>query len=52
MTIYMLRGNRKEKIDSDQSLTVGGSQQEKVGMKHAVDAGQEIHLKGGHDGRY
>jgi type VI secretion system secreted protein VgrG len=26
---------------------VGGSQQEKIGMKHAVDAGQEIHIKSG-----
>jgi type VI secretion system secreted protein VgrG len=34
-----------EKIDGDTSLTVGGSQEEKVGKKHALEAGDEIHLK-------
>ena len=39
--------SRNQKIDGSQSLTVGGDQQEKVGSKHALEAGQEIHLKAG-----
>ncbi len=44
---HHVKGNRMEKVDTDQSLTVGMNQQEKVGMKHALEAGQEIHLKAG-----
>jgi type VI secretion system secreted protein VgrG len=40
-------GNRIQEVIGDQSLTVHGNQQEKVGQKHAVDAGMEIHLKAG-----
>jgi len=34
-------------IDGSLSVTVKASHQEKVSMRHAVDAGQEIHLKAG-----
>jgi type VI secretion system secreted protein VgrG len=40
-------GDRCEDIIGDQSLMVGGSQQEVVRNKHALQAGQEIHLKSG-----
>ena len=33
-----VKKDRNEKIDGSQSLDVGMSQQEKVGMKHALDA--------------
>ena len=45
-----VKGDRSEKVDGNQSLTVGKNQQEKVGMKHALEAGQEIHLKARHEG--
>jgi type VI secretion system secreted protein VgrG len=39
--------NRNEKVDLNQSLTVGGNQQEKVGQNHALEAGGAIHIKAG-----
>ena len=42
-----VKSGRMEKIDGSQSLTVGVDQEEKIGSKHTVDAGQEIHLKAG-----
>jgi type VI secretion system secreted protein VgrG len=41
-----VKGDHNAKVGS-LSLTVDGSYQEKAGQKHAVDAGQEIHLKAG-----
>jgi type VI secretion system secreted protein VgrG len=37
----------KEKIDGNLHQTIGQNHETKVGTKHAVDSGQEIHLKGG-----
>jgi len=42
-----VKGDRNDQVDGTSSLTVGVSQLEKVSMKHAVDAGMEIHLKAG-----
>jgi len=42
-----VKGDRNEQVDGTASLTVNVSQLEKVAMKHAVDAGMEIHLKAG-----
>jgi type VI secretion system secreted protein VgrG len=39
-----VKGDRNDQVDGTSSLTVGVSQLEKVSMKHAVDAGMEIHL--------
>jgi type VI secretion system secreted protein VgrG len=41
-----VKGNRNEKIDGKQSLTVGGDQHEKIDKNHALEA-TEIHLKAG-----
>jgi type VI secretion system secreted protein VgrG len=38
-------GNLNEAVDATQSLTVGTDLQVKVGAKHALEAGEEIHLK-------
>jgi len=42
-----VKGDRNDQVDGTSSLTVGVSRLEKVSMKHAVDAGMEIHLKAG-----
>src|SRR5207247_340620 len=39
-----VKGNRNEKVDSAQSLSVGGDQHEKIDKNHALEAKQEIHL--------
>lgn len=36
-----------QKVDGSLSLSVGMSQEEKVGMDHALDAGNAIHIKAG-----
>jgi type VI secretion system secreted protein VgrG len=43
----LVKGNRNEKIDGKQSLTVGGDQHEKIDKNHALEATGEIHLKAG-----
>jgi type VI secretion system secreted protein VgrG len=40
-----VKGNLNEQVDATQSLTVGKDLQVTVGQKHALEAGQEIHLK-------
>jgi type VI secretion system secreted protein VgrG len=40
-------GHRMQKVDQTTSLTVGVDQHEKIGKLHAVEAGEEIHLKAG-----
>jgi len=40
-----VKGNLNEQVDVTQSLTVGKDLQVKVGQKHAMEAGKEIHLK-------
>lgn len=39
--------NRNEKVDMNQSLTVGQNQYEKVGQNHALEAGMQVHIKAG-----
>jgi len=40
-----VKANLNEQVDVTQSLTVGKDLQVKVGQKHALEAGKEIHLK-------
>jgi type VI secretion system secreted protein VgrG len=40
-----VKANLNEQVDVTQSLTVGNDLQVKVGQKHALEAGKEIHLK-------
>ena len=42
-----VKGDCLEKVDGDLSLTIGGKDHKKVGTAYAVDAGQEVHIKGG-----
>ncbi|HMH45200.1 MAG TPA: type VI secretion system tip protein TssI/VgrG [Pyrinomonadaceae bacterium] len=42
-----IKKDRNEKVDLNQSLTVGLNQAEKVGVNHALEAGMQIHLKAG-----
>jgi type VI secretion system secreted protein VgrG len=42
-----VKGDLKDKVGGNKSVTVGGNLDEKVALKAALEAGQEIHLKSG-----
>jgi type VI secretion system secreted protein VgrG len=44
---YVIGGNQTLDVHDDVSVTIGGSRNEKIEAKHALDAGEEIHLKSG-----